>query len=136
MPTQTAVSVKIPEISVTIEDLAAMTTIQSSNSNGIHCSIKNRIVNRLVFLGLATHGEIPPCPKKIKEYEESRPKLIKKCQDALDKKDWRELYEAAYKLRHDREPTAYEGLILTPAGEALLKTGKASSKTVSGKGCL
>ena len=133
---EAAIDIKIPEISLTIEDLAALTTIQNSNSEGTHCAIKSRVENRLIFLGLAMHGVIQPCAKKLKEYEDERPKLIEQARVALDKEDWRGLYDAAYDLSHRHKPESRNGLILTGAGIALLKTGHAQSQTVHGKGCL
>lgn len=131
-----AINIKIPEISITIEDLAALTTIQNSNEGGTYCAIKSRVENRLIFLGLVMHGVIPPCPKKIKEFEEEVPELAKRAKDALEKKNWRDLYDAAYDLRHRTKPETRKGLVLTDAGVALLKTGHAQSRTVKGRGCL
>jgi len=131
-----AINIKIPEIALTIEDLAALTTIQNSVTEGTYCAIKSRVENRLIFLGLAMHGVIPPCAKKLKEYEDERPKLIERAEKALKKRDWVELDNVASDLRHDKKPESRKGLILTEAGTALLKTGRAQSRTVKGKGCL
>lgn len=131
-----AIDIKIPEISITIEDLAALTTIQTSNDGGTYCAIKSRVENRIIFLGLAMHGIIQPCPKKLKEFEEEIPKLVTQAKTALEKKNWRDLYDAAYSLSHRSKPESRKGLILTDAGKALLKTGHTKSNTVRGKGCL
>jgi hypothetical protein len=131
-----AINIKIPEISITIEDLAALTTIQNSNEGGTYCAIKSKVENRLIFLGLVMHGVIPPCPKQVKEFEDNIPKLIERAEKALKKRDWRELDHVASELRSDRKPESRKGLILTDAGKALLKTGRTESRTVKGKGCL
>ncbi len=131
-----AINIKIPEISITIEDLAALTTIQNSNEGGTYCAVKTRVENRLVFLGLIMHGIVPPCAKQLKEFEDSRPKMIEQAEKALKKHDWRELDRVASNLCHDRKPESRKGLVLTEAGKALLKTGHAKSVTVRTKGCL
>lgn len=132
----TAINIKIPDIALTIEDLAALTTIQNSNSEGTYCAVKSRVEHRLIFLGLVVHGTIQPCPKKLKEHEEELPKLIEQAKVALEKKNWRDLYDVSYSLNHRSKPESRKGMILTEAGKALLKTGSAKSNTVRGKACL
>lgn len=131
-----AINIKIPEISITIEDLAALTTIQNSNEGGTYCAIKSKVEHRLIFLGLIMHGVIPPCATQLKEFEIERPKLAEQAKKALENKNWRLLYDVSYRLSHDKKPESRKGLVLTDAGKSLLKTGHAQSRTVKGKGCL
>lgn len=126
-----AVEIVIPEIKISLADLAYLTSLSSGDQ---HCSPARQVKDRCVFLGLVEMAEIPPCPKAVKEHHDKIPPLIEECRVAFKTKDWSALGSAADRLRWNTIPKGSKGLVLTKAGKDLLATGRAKGQMTK-NGC-
>lgn len=130
---QTPVKVVIPEIKLTLSDLAYMRGLLPGNITCTCPSDKTR--DRLIFLGLVEDAVFQPTTSEMKEYEEWRKERIATLKAAVKEQRWDIVDSAASDLRYDRKaPKERKGHRLTAAGQKLMRQGHSETK-LSKKGC-
>jgi hypothetical protein len=133
--TQTRKSTEIvmPEMKLRLADLTYLAALASGQS----CQSKDSVRDKCLFLGLIAQGEIPPSPKKVKEYLSQSPVLLQKVVADFKAKNWLALGSSAYALGYHfkRIPVATKGVILTKTGKDVVLKSRAAALTAK-SGCL
>ena len=133
--TKAPVDVVMPEVKLTIADLAYMTGLMPG---GTRCYGDNKIKDRLIFLGLIEEGMLPPCPKAVAEHHSKEMAARAAITAAIKVKDWDEVFRVGgdWHYSHKRAPKEETGKRLTASGMEFMTKGRARVITSTKGGCL
>lgn len=127
------VSVVMPEVKLTVADLAYMTGLMPGATR---CFGTSNITDKLVFLGLIEKAEIKPCSKAVAAYESEVKKWRDKVRRAVKAERWGDIVEIPYNVREQRRPKPTTDFVLTASGRELMTKGRAKSITSAKAACL
>lgn len=129
--TKAPVEVVMPEIKLTVADLAYMTGLLPG---GTRCSGAHKVTDKLTFLGLIEYREIQPCQKLIAEWKAKVEAWKQRTRLAVREKRWEDIDCLSYSLR--KMPSVTKDYGLTKSGLEFLSKGRAKSVTAVKGSCL
>jgi hypothetical protein len=137
MPKQerAAVDVVMPEVKLTVSDLAYMTGLLPG---GVRCGASCKTSDKLVFLGLIVMGEVPPCPDLVNKFRVADLEARTFVKLAIKENRWPDVWKMANDRSYfsNREPQGKKDYVLTKSGLEFMAKGRARSMPSAKGGCL
>lgn len=127
------VDVVMPEIKLTIADLAYMTGLLPGATR---CTGDSKVTDKLKFLGLIEIQDVPACPKAVAAFDASVKEWQTKTVLAVKEKRWEDVGGMSYALKEDRRPAGSQKLMLTATGAEFIAKGRTRSITSLKASCL
>ena len=117
------VKVVIPQIKITLQDLAFLRSLAQPRS--LRCHPGSKTIDKLRFLDLIAKAPVPPTPQTVSEVAKSRIEWENKFNTAHHSRDWKAVHSISYELgRLDDRLKPSEDDVLTEKGKKLLESGE------------
>ncbi len=122
--TRPKISVTIPQVRLTLKDLAYLRGL--SQPQEVRCIASSKVEDKLRFLDLIARAKVAPSDEAVASAAKNKQKAIADLKEAIEKELWHKASDICYSLRNAKyslEPR--EETVLTEAGKQLLRTGDA-----------
>lgn len=129
------VTVVMPEVKLTIEDLSYMTGLMPGATR---CRSAGKTTDRLVFLGLIEMATVPPCKIAMADYERTVIESKAAIRLAIKEGRWEDIGDHArvFSKYGGAKPKETKDYVLTVSGREFMAKGRAQTITSKKAGCV
>ena len=132
--TRPSVEVKLPQIRLSLKDLAYLRSLSQDKS--VHCHPGSSTLDRLRFLDLIARAKVPRSPEILAKLKKEKEEALADLRANVITERWDAVVNNAFTLRDStRRMEPSEEDVLTEKGKQLLATGEATVK-VRKVGCV
>ena len=132
--TRPSVEVKLPQIRLSLKDLAYLRSLSQDKS--AHCHPGSSTLDRLRFLDLIARAKVPRSPEILAKLKKEKEEALADLRANVIAESWNAVVNNAFTLRDStRRMEPSEEDVLTEKGKQLLATGEATVK-VRKVGCV